>query len=266
MQKLKNTFNFYIFSNIHVAMATFCLTKITLLEIGVSENKTPLFVFFSTLVSYNLIRFLRVEKTINWFQNWFLKNEKYLYLLTGISLLFTIYFSFFLRLRAIFVLFPFAILTLFYVFPITRYSLRAIAGLKIFMIAISWAGITVLFPIIQNYIIPREIDYITFLQRFLFVIVITIPFDIRDLEADSSSLKTLPQVLGVNKSKYLSLVFLLVFFLLTFFKPINYSINIILVVITSLLLIKATTKQNKYYSAFYVEFLPIIWYLLIVFL
>lgn len=268
MQRIKNIIKFYIFSNIHVALATFCLTKITLLEIGISENSTALFVFFSTLVSYNFIRFLRINKITTWFQKWFQVNERYLYILTGTGLLFLIYFTFQLRLKAILVLFPFLLFTLFYVFPIKKYSLRNVAGLKLFLIAVSWAGVTVLFPLVQNFIIPGQVDYITFFQRFLFIVAITIPFDIRDVDFDSNDLKTLPQQIGIKKSKLVGVLSLLLFFLLEFFKDkifLNTIIVLLIIAIVStLLLINATSKQNKYYSAFFVEFIPIIWFCLIV--
>jgi hypothetical protein len=267
LKTLKSIFNFYIFSNIHVAFATFCLTKITLLEIGITENKTAWFVFFSTLVSYNIIRFIRLGDVKNWFGNWFQENEKYLYVITGIGMLFLIYFTFQLRFKALLVLIPFAFFTVFYVIPIKKKALRNVAGLKLILIAISWAGITVLFPIVQNYILPRTTDYITFLQRFLFVVVITIPFDIRDLNYDKIELKTLPQKVGIQKSKLLGLLFLVLFFFLEFFKnEINTtsSVTLLLVmVISGTLLLKSSDKKNKYYSAFFVEALPIIWFFLV---
>ncbi len=269
MQRIKNILNFYIFSNIHVALATFCLTKITLLEIGISENKTAWFVFFSTLISYNVIRFLRFDKIENWFQKWFETNKKYLFILTSFSLLFLIYFTFQLRLKALLVLFPFSLLTFFYVFPVKKYSLRNVAGLKLFLIAISWAGITVLFPLVQNHITLRIVDYITFLQRFLFVIAISIPFDIRDFNYDAKSLKTLPQQIGIEKSKFVGIILLLLFFFLEFFKTDYSSQNIIsllvIMVFSSVLLLKSNVNQSKYYSAFFVESIPVIWFLMLFF-
>ncbi|MCF6351085.1 MAG: hypothetical protein L3J23_08685 [Flavobacteriaceae bacterium] len=269
MKELRNILNFYIFSNIHVALASFCLTKITLLEIGISENITALFVFFSTLVSYNFIRFLKSEKEINWFQEWSQIAKSNLRILTVAGLLFIIYFTFQLRLKAILVLFPFLIFTIFYVFPMQKYAIRNIAGLKLFLIAISWAGVTVLFPLVQNFIIPRAVDYIIFLQRFLFVAVITIPFDIRDLDMDSEKLKTLPQQFGIKKSKFIGLLFLVLFLVLIFFKS-TFCLNSILIlviiaIISGLFLMKSTAKQHKYYSAFFVESIPIIWLVLILF-
>lgn len=86
-----------------------------------------------------------------------------------------------------------SLILLHFHFQKNLHLLRNIPGLKLFLIAFSWAGITVLFPLIQNYMSIRITDWITFIQRFLFVLVITIPFDIRDINYDNNELKTLPQ-------------------------------------------------------------------------
>ncbi len=258
-------FNFYIFSNIHVSFATFFLVKITLNNVGISENKTAWFVFFSTLLSYNAIRFLRIGEIDTWYNLWLKQNKKNLYAISLFSLFALIYLSFQLRLKALLVLIPFALATLFYVFPIKKYSLRKVAGLKLFLIAFSWAGITVLFPLVQNYIQLRTEDWLSFFQRFLFIIVITIPFDIRDITYDISNLKTLPQQIGSYKSKILGTVLLLFFVVLELLKPGNeHLFNTILISFFSgLLLWFASQKQSKYYSAFLVESLPIIWWIIL---
>jgi len=261
-------FNFYIFSNIHVALGTFFLVKTTLTSIGISENKTTWFVFFSTLTSYNAIRFLRLNTIENWYNLWIIDHKKQLQLVTLLGFFCIVYFGFQLRLKAIFILIPFAFATFFYVFPLKKYSLRNVAGLKLFLIAFSWAGITVLFPLAQNYLQFHFTDWITFLQRFLFVIAITIPFDIRDVIYDVSELKTLPQQLGILKTKKLGVGLLFLFIILELLKPIEVRqliSSILIVLISSLLLYFSPVKQSKYYSAFFVESLPIIWYILLQF-
>jgi len=262
--KIKKVFDFYIFSNIHVAIATYCLTKITLLEIGITESKTASFVFLSTLLSYNLIRFVRLNTIKNWYNNWITKNTKALYFISAIGLLGTLYYSIQLRFKAILTLIPFALATIFYVIPIKKKSLRKIARLKIFLIAISWAGITVLFPLIQNYMTIRITDWITFIQRILIVIIITLPFDIRDIEYDAKELKTLPQQIGIKKTKIIGILLLISFLILELFKSEKTIINLLIIaIISGTLLIKATKKQTKYYSAFFVEAIPILWYILV---
>ncbi len=263
---LTKVFDFYIFSNIHVAFATFLLVKITLLNIGILKNTSAWFVFFSTLLSYNIIRLLRLDSIKNWYNIWIKNNIKPLYFINSLSLISIIYLSFYLHLKSVIVLFPFVLATLFYTFPLKKYSLRNIANLKLFLIAFSWAGITVLFPLSQNYITPRTIDYFVFLQRFLFIIVITIPFDIRDLDYDSKKLRTLPQQIGIKKTKIFGLALLLIFNIIEFLKPTTEQAlfsTCLITLISAVFLIYSNQKQSKYYSAFFVESIPIIWFLLI---
>jgi 4-hydroxybenzoate polyprenyltransferase len=109
----------------------------------------------------------------------------------------------------------------------------------------------------------------TFIQRFFFIAAITIPFDIRDLNFDDKNLKTLPQVIGIQKSKVVGLFFLMLFLGLEFFKnstEVSYRINFIIALISLFFLLKATHDQNKYYSAFFVESIPIMWLVLLVFM
>ena len=169
-------------------------------------------------------------------------------------------------------LIPFGLFTIFYVVPFSHFtnsnkSLRTLGGIKIFLIAFSWAGVTVLFPLV-DYNMPVTADaLVLFLQRFLFVLVITIPFDIRDLNYDIDSLKTLPQVLGVEKVKKLGLFLLMLFLGLNFLKSTvdhtQFRIELIVAVISLFFLTKSEVNQSNYYSAFFVECIPIIWWLLI---
>lgn len=269
MQFFKRLFQFYIFGNIHVAIATFCLVKITLLQYEIIENKTAMFVFFSTLVSYNLIRFLRISDIANWFSDWLRRNRKLLYLLTIISAVSVGYLIFQLKFNALLWLSPFVVFTFFYgvSLPIKNKPLRKFAGMKSFLIAISYAGITVLFPLVQNDVEINIQVWIVFMQRFLFISMIIIPFDIRDLHVDSKSLKTLPQLFGVKMTKILGFIFGLIFVLLEFLKSsfvMNQLIIVLIVtVISSLFLIYSKENQSKYYSSFWVESLPIFWFLLV---
>ena len=190
MGTLKRIFDFYIFSNIHVAFAAFCLTKITLIENEIESNLLPFFVLFSTIVSYNLIRFYNASEHKIWLAVFIKKNKNALLGLTFLCLGILIYQSFFLNFKAIISLIPFGFLTLFYVIPFpwnksNSFTLRSVAFLKLFLIAISYAGITVLFPLINYRIEVESNEIITFIQRFLFIVAITIPFDIRDLNFDN---------------------------------------------------------------------------------
>lgn len=276
MQFLKKIFDFYIFSNVHVALAGFCLTKITLLKFGNSTNLTPLYVAFSIVVSYNFIRFYEIKTdSIIWLKIWFLEHLKSLLILTICSVLGLLYILIFTHFNwlSLIILFPFLIMTLFYVIPLFKFgklevSFRNFPGIKIFSIAIAWAGVSVLFPLYEAGLEFTSKVYIEFLQRVFILISITIPFDIRDVKSDSKKMKTLPQVLGIKTSKWFGFTLLLMFIVLTFFKE-NISttevlINIGISIITSLFLWFSSPEKSRYYTGFWVEAIPVFWFVLIV--
>ena len=272
MRILKRVLDFYIFSNIHVALAVFCLTKITLTRHGIENNLLPLFVFFSTIASYNFIRLYRISKIQGWvFQ--FIKTYKRLILaITILSGLIALFIVFKLAVKTIFLVIPLGFFTLFYVVPIpikknNKVALRSVAFLKLFLIAISWASVTVLIPYINyNSVLDSEAVLI-FIQRFLFVLVITIPFDIRDVRFDTIHLRTLPQVIGIKQSKIFGLFLILVFLGLEVLKTSSnvtqFRVHLAVALVSLYFLFRATDNQPKYYSALFVESIPIFWYLLI---
>lgn len=263
MQSLKKIFDFYIFCNIHVALASFSLTKISLLYWQNKDNTIPFFVFFATILSYNYIRLTRIEHIKIWLYEW-IKNQKVGILVVSlISFIGCFYILFSIQLNAIIILIPFAFLTTLYVLPpiiSKKINLRNLPTIKIFLIAFSWAGITVLFPLIQNGIYSDKVLWL-FLQRFLFVIALTLPFDIRDVRYDSETLKTLPIWLGIKNAKLLGLVFLGLSLVIAFFyiKTNHLWIDLFVAFCLGFLLLKSSTNQHRYYSAFWVEGIPILW-------
>ena len=271
MRTIKQVFDFYIFGNIHVGLATFCLAKISLKTYGVSNNLVPLFVLFSTILVYNFIRLRKASTMQHWLSYFIKENKKAVLILSIVSLVLILFQSFFLNVKSLVALVPFGLAAMFYVSPISiknkfSFSLRSIAFFKIFLIAFTWAGVTVLFPLI-NYNLPIGWnEVILFIQRFLIIVVITIPFDIRDLSYDHVNLKTLPQVIGLERSKVFGLFFLMLFVGLEIFKSsgdnIELRINFLIALITMFFLIRANEKQHKYYCAFFVESIPIFWFLL----
>lgn len=268
MHLLKKVFNFYIFSNIHVAFASFSLTKITLLYLQNNGNTVPFFVFFATILSYNYIRLTRLKQVKSWYFKWLKSKKNDLILLSILSFLACVYLILKIRLQALFSLIPFAFSTMFYVIPPIisgKINLRNLPAFKIFIIAFSWAGITVLFPLMQYGIFNNAVLWL-FFQRFLFVLALTLPFDIRDVQYDSELLKTIPIWMGVKNAKYFG-CFLLVLSLaieLLYIKANHFWIYLFVIVCLGFLLLKSSTNQHKYFSAFWVEGIPVIWLLLII--
>jgi 4-hydroxybenzoate polyprenyltransferase len=133
-----------------------------------------------------------------------------------------------------------------------------------YTIAFVWAGVSVLLPVLQDGNAISVDAWISFVQRFLFVIVITLPFDIRDLNYDvEEKINTIPKNLGVKGAKFLGIVLLVLFFILECIKDQLVMIHLFSIVLISILsailLIASSDKQNTYYASFFVEGLPMIW-------
>ena len=94
--------------------------------------------------------------------------------------------------------------------PIGSKNLREISILKVFVIALIWATTTFVFPFINNNqdIVAMSTSwYFSFFERFLWVVLLMIPFEIRDLRYDRLHLKTIVSVFGIQNIKWISIFF-----------------------------------------------------------
>lgn len=205
------------------------LTIATQLQLGMKPQWHPylFIIFFATLFEYNLHRFIIVitnKEALNSDKHkWVRENLKVFYSLVLLSILGFICVVLLAKKEVLIALAPIAAITLFYSLPVfgnkrTVFRLREIPFLKIFLIALVWSSSTILLPVIQSGITFNWTHVIAMLaERFLFILAITIPFDIRDVEADKQAgLKTIPLLLNENKSLVISYLSLFIFFLISF--------------------------------------------------
>ena len=89
--------------------------------------------------------------------------------------------------------------------------LRDLPGIKIFLVAGSFAWVTVILPAVAHGLVGQWLVWAMACERTLFIFALTLPFDIRDLHIDvHSAVRTLPQVLGVRGAVRLAYGLLLV--------------------------------------------------------
>jgi 4-hydroxybenzoate polyprenyltransferase len=218
---------FCINNNIFISLAAVSLTFETQVQLGMRPQLHPyiFLIFFATLFDYNLHRLITVitnKEALNTDKHSWVKRNRYLfYGVVAISVVGFLYTVSVADKKVLFALAPIALLTFFYSIPVLKTSknifrLREIPFLKIFLISFVWSSSTVLLPIIQSGINYDKENIIgILLERFLFVFAITIPFDIRDMEADARmSLKTIPVVAGKKRAMIISNILLILFTLL----------------------------------------------------
>ncbi len=94
--------------------------------------------------------------------------------------------------------------------------LRDLGWGKILMIGWSWAWLTSFIPLWYFAHVPLQMAIVNGLERMLFIIVLTIPFEIRDFKVDQSvGLITMPEKLGRGKTYRITVLFCVLIILLS---------------------------------------------------
>ncbi|RFN58701.1 UbiA prenyltransferase family protein [Marixanthomonas ophiurae] len=262
MTALKHIFEFYINSSIHVALAVISLVAITVFEFNLELSTIFwLFVFFGTITGYNFVKYAPIAALHH---RSLAKSLKTIQVFSFICFGILGYVAMQLQFKTLLITGFFGALTVLYAIPVLQNkSLRKVKGLKIFVVAAVWAGVTVLVPLVHAGHSLNADVWITFIQRFFLVIVLTLPFEIRDLPYDDSVLGTLPQTLGVTGTNTLVAVLAGISFIIEGFKNdlfIAYAISLLFIcLLASFVVFFVKKEQPKYYASFWVEGLPILW-------
>lgn len=246
MLRSNNYLDFYIKSSLHVGVAVFALVQLSINQF----NSYAFFVFFGTIVGYNFLKY--------W--NWFVfekvtdNKTKGLLTITFVSALACVVLFFLqkwtVQLHLVIALF------LVVLYPIVR----KIGWIKPFFVAFVVTFITVYIPL-KNH---EEVILIC-IQRFLVVFSIILPFEISDSTTDSTALKTLPHLFGIQRTKQIGYVLVGLFIGISFYIDNYFYLDCIYALSSFVAIYFSAVRRNKYYTSFWVESLPIFWWILLLF-
>lgn len=187
-----------------------------------------LFVAGATLVQYNL-HYLVKTTAVKDSQRlgWSLKNKKYHIILFVIGCIMIIVSLFSFQLRHFYILSILGAIAFLYSYPALpfdkRKRLKDYGFLKIITLALLWTLVTVWFPV-SDLFVNRTLYFFIFIKRFVFMFVLCLLFDIRDIDVDRhENRRTLPVILGEKKSYFTATLVLFLFISLScvqnFFYP-----------------------------------------------
>ena len=263
---VKRVLDFYLEASIHVALSVLCLVIITenlfKLEIGLQLKYA---IFFGAIAIYNFIKYG-------------IESKKYVFIPKGRHKKYFIFSMFCVAIALYNFLFVWeylwkpSLLLLFavvlYAFPLFpgNKNLRSHGIVKVLLVAIVWVGVTVLLPLMfMQEVIGRSV-WVEMIQRFVFVFILMLPFEIRDLAVDPIELGTIPQRIGSIKTKTIGSFGAIVFFVLTYFKG---HINIaeimskgFIFLLLGFAMYATRRKQQPYFASLYIESIPIVWFVL----
>ncbi len=256
-----------LFSNVFIACCAVVQGGLTYLLLSLPVNHTVLAILgCATLAMYNFSMILakpqHPETSPYRRVRWVFRHERSLWAWTGLALTVVFALGFRLHVPSFVLLGVMGVMGLAYNLPIIRIAgaqrwtgLRQITGLKLFYIGLVWVMSSVLLPVAEAYHDNLRIVWPQVGQLmgwvFLFVVAITIPFDIRDVYQDRYyGLKTIPVLFGERKALALSGVLLAVHIGWVWISSYPLEIRLALAIASLLCLLSILfppVKKNEYY-------------------
>lgn len=221
------------------------------------------FLFTSTFFIYNFQSLIKWKGRKALSANRSLVRLKELKWITLLSFLALIPISYTLDLDEISFLVIFGLISVFYATKLNwtkkkKTDLRSIPFIKIYLIALVWVGVSVAFPMYYSDHDLGNNEFLFSAMFFTYFIGITIPFDIRDIKYDSPKMKTIPNIFGIQTSKLIAVILLLIsigsaiYLYISAFLAFESMILAVSIFVTSLLLsyFSDGNKPSHYFSGF----------------
>lgn len=254
---LKKLLEFILFSSVFIASCAVGLCIETNLLLGLPLNSFSFycFVFGATLLQYNLhysTKKIAVKNSER--LQWSMKNKKIHFYLLVIGCLLILFSFFSFHLKHFVILACLGAISFLYSFPFLRIGkkrrIKDYGFLKIVTLSLLWTLVTVWFPV-NTMPVDNWLFMLVFVKRFIFVFILCLLFDLRDIEIDrKENINTLPVMLGKKRSYNLSYVLLVLFLALSFLKylyfpQLAFLIGMAISSFITFLVIEQTKKTNS---------------------
>jgi len=259
---IKGVLNALIYSNLWIALAAVMMVNMTLhqLQLPLAPAYLLGIIFASTICSYTLHRLVAIRnipKDLPYYPpivKWSIQYKIFLQLAFGIAAFSSIICFFILPIAAQICMIIIGIITLGYSIPLfqlkgKKFKFRDLGISKIFLISIIWAISTGLLPALYYNTSLTNWPLISIvIERFLFVFIITLPFDIRDMGFDQSQeLKTIPILIGIPNTKKIAIGLMALLSLLSTVRILYYPTNLaeLIALLAAYIITIALVQQTK---------------------
>ncbi|PVH26090.1 UbiA prenyltransferase family protein [Sphingobacterium corticibacter] len=277
MKLLVHAFRILVFSNGIIALASVAQSALTYLILDLPTNPFILLIEgCSTVALYNMSLFYAkpAKPADSPFARtrWFFGHQQAMVSVTVLAGLLLAYSVWHIHWYTMLYLGFIGVLSLLYNIPFLRLGkntggLRQIPGLKLFHIAVLWSLSTVGLPVVEAWMDGHAINWIAAnflgIVKIFFLLVCTLPFDVRDIKQDSYyNLKTVPTMIGEQKAIQLNYVLIAFHTLLIAFAPFTLPIQVGLWITNLFIFILLRqfifVAQQKHYHAVYLLDLALI--------
>lgn len=258
-----NSVRYFVYGNIWIAFSITCFVACTYVGSTIPIDYAYLILCFgASLFTYNFQRIIKkadLAKAEDERGIWLYNHIKELKYLSIIGIVICACVVYFVSFEAILSLVLLSLISLLYAGNFLKgQSLRDIPQLKIYLIAFSWAITAVIPYLTLNTLISYSDWFMLITEKFLFIVALTIPFDIRDLHIDDNEKKTLAQILGVKQAKTLAVILLCVALFLVDYLDLQILPYLITYTIVAALILLQKKERNEMYYSFILDGIPVL--------
>lgn len=215
MNALRHGYYFLIYTNLLIACAAMAQCALTYIFFSAPFDYAMIAIEgAATLLLYNfslvLSRPKDPGKSVYKRTRWVFKNEWVLWMNSFLAVSVLAYSVFKIHVYSLLFLGIIGLFSIAYSFPIFPYrgkivGLRQLPAMKIFHIALVWTLSSVLLPAFELHLNGGAIEarklFAIFALKYVFLLICTLPFDIRDIRQDSYyHLKTIPSIIGAERA------------------------------------------------------------------
>ncbi len=208
---LQQLFRGIVYSNLWVGLSVAALSTLSFLRYDDWDFNYVALCLFSTLAFYGYARWVETANlkhiSDQSIATWTQRNQNFVVSISLLSGLISVFFWWNLPMIIKWWFAATSVFSSLYTLPavFNKKGVRYLAGVKLIFIALVWTIVTVTIPYQIMEVEWSSVAFIQHLERFAFILALTIPFDIRDARTDSSDLLTLPMWLGVSGARNVAL-------------------------------------------------------------
>lgn len=232
MKALGQALRFFVFTNLFIATCVVCFTSKTALMLygNYGDWHVNLLAFSATVFLYGFHRVYRrfrlnADEHKEERHKWVDERKKLTATVIGIAFIASAALMLTMPLRVWYMLMPVGVIAAGYSVPFIKTQkgyirLRDISWLKALWIGIAYAWLTTFLPVAYlyplSYLLHHDVLFI-FAENLLFMFVLAIPFDIRDIQYDKQNgVHTVPVLLGVKGAIRVCLMVLMGYIILVY--------------------------------------------------
>lgn len=256
----------FVYSNFWVGLSVASLSLVSFIHYEHWNWNYLLLCFFSTVSFYGYARLVESKNMPTdpeqHIAAWTLAHIPRIFLISVLATLTSIFLLFSLPSTPRLLFIGASALSGFYTVPslFNQRGVRYMAGFKLIYIAAIWTFVTLTIPAVMSNASLSTFTILQHLERFLFLVAITIPFDIRDANSDSTDLLTLPMWIGIHKAKQVALLCMALVIGLQFlpaFQTISWF-EIAVYTLSGVLIWNSSENRSDMYFSLFIEGLPIL--------